>query len=466
MACNREGAKAAGWSDAEIDAHLASRARSVDAEVVTSPVTAAASDLAVRGITLPLRNPIMDRLTTAANRVESGVRDVAGRVAESGSPLTASLMSLGAEFGNLSPENVAINLGGEALGRIAVPIAARAAGRGIAHGEGLLTGSQDAILEAARAGEVGGKAQKALIDTMRGTRSERAVAKDALDSLRAMKQTRAVKYRAKMDEIQSTPFQKKIDLSPIKEHLDDLLDRYNIVRSKDGGLDFSRATVDDPSAADIERMAKTVDSWGTKAGDNTVKGLDILKRRIDDFYSPSSEARAFTSSLRNNVKSTITEAVPEYQKLTRGYEKATEVIDDISAELSLGPNAKAGTITRKLKQTLRQNFDLRRDFVEELDKAGKRNLIEQIAGVELMPLMPKGLSRIIAGGTAVTAPFANPMALLSLPSMSPRLIGEAALKVGQAARLIEPATRTIRKAPLTSPLSIAARIAAQRNGER
>lgn len=465
MAFNREKAKAAGWSDQEIDAHLASRSGGTKAESITSPITKAASDFAVRGITAPLRNPIVDRITTAANKVESGVQDVSGRVAEAGYPLPATLMSLGAEFGNLSPENMALNVGGEAFGRIGFPILGRAAARGVGEAEGLLTGSQGAVVEAARAGEAGGKAQQALIESMRGTKSERAVAKDAVESIQQMKRARGKEYRATKDWIEGANFQKKIDLSPIRKKLDDLLDDYNVVRNKDGTMDFSRAALDDTSITDVERMAKTVDSWGTKPGDNTVKGLDILKRKIDDFYSPSSEASAFTTQLKNEVKGTIVKAVPEYAGLTKKYQKATELLDDISSELSLGPNAKAGTVIRKLKQTLRQNFDLRKEFVETLDKAGKKDLIQHIAGIELSPFMPKGLSRVVAGGTALAAPFTNPWMVAGLPAMSPRLAGEAALLTGRATRKIGPALNSAR-VPLTSPFTIGARILAEKNGER
>jgi hypothetical protein len=204
-------------------------------------------------------------------------------------------------------------------------------------------------------------------------------------------------------------------------------------------MDFSRAALDESSANDVKRIAESVDSWGTQPGDNTVKGLDILKRKIDDFYSPSSEARAFVSSLKNKVKSTIVDAVPEYASMTKKYEQASETIKDISKELSLGPNSNSGTVMRKLKQSLRQNFDLRKEFVSQLDKAGKGHIMESIAGAELNPMMPRGMMRAVAGGDILAGiGMHRPEMMAALPLTSPRLMGEAALKAGQATRLATP----------------------------
>ena len=305
-------------------------------------------------------------------------------------------------------------------------------------GSGVVTGASGAVTRAAEAGVAGGKAQAALIKTMRGSVSEKSVANDALESLQTIKRIRAKEYVKGMEETLGKSFQNKIDLTPIKTELDDLLNSYHIGRNADGTMDFSRAALDDPAIADVKRIAEIVDDWGNKPGDNTIRLLDILKRKVDDFWSPSSEARAFVTGLRNKIKETIINKVQKYEEVTKRYHDASELIDDVSSELSLGSNAKAGTIVRKLKQALRQNFDLRKEFVDTLDKAGKRNIMDKIAGIELNPIAPKGLSRAVAAGTAVGAPFVNPAALLSLPFYSPRIAGETALKIGQASRFLSP----------------------------
>lgn len=367
--------------------------------------------------------------------------------------LPQTLASIGGEFLSdaVSPESVGMAGLGTALPLIGG--VAKFAGKGIGGLSGMITGSSGAVTKAAGAGLEGGTAQKALIDAMRGTVSEKQVANDALDSLSAIRKARGKAYTEKLETIYADSFQKKIDLTPIKTELDDLLNSYNIGRSKKGVMDFSRAALDDASAKDVERIANLVDEWGTKSGDDSVKGLDILKRRIDDFYSPSSEARAFVTSLKNTVKKTIVDKVPEYKKLTKGYQEASDLIHDVSSELSLGANAKAGTIMRKLKQALRQNFDLRKEFVETLDKYGNKNLLEQTAGVELNELLPKGLSRLAATGTLGASAF-NPSALATLPFYSPRLAGETALKVGQGARMASKLAMPLVRQPIKAGIGL------------
>lgn len=321
----------------------------------------------------------------------------------------------------------------------AIPGVAKAIGAGAGNVGGLMTGSGGALKEAAKAGFEGGKPQAALIDSMRGSVSEKSIANDALDALQAVKQARSKAYVSKMEKLQGDTFQKKIDLTPIKTKLDDLLNNFNIKRGVDGALDVSRAAADDPAVNEIARIAKTVDDWGSQAGDNTVKGLDILKRKIDDFYSPSSEARSFVVQLKNSIKSTITDKFPKYSEITKGYQNASDVIDDITGELGLGPNAKAGNIVRRLQRSLRNNNDLAKEFVDVLDKVGHKNLSPKIAGSVLDQWMPSGLIGQGAGAAEVgSAVLGHPASLLGAPFLSPRIMGESALKVGQAARFASP----------------------------
>lgn len=403
------------------------------------------SRFAVKGIEAPLVNPVSSRFQSAGENVNKSVQGVAGKVAESGHPLAATGMSMLGDIGELTPQNMAINVGGEAIARTGLPKVAELFGKV----EGGLTGTGGAVNEAFRAGKEGGKAQEALIGAMRGKVSESQVADDAMNALQQIKNDRGTAYRTTKEGIESRTFQKSIDTSPIKVHLDDLLDKYNISRSPDGTLDFSRTPINDTEANKVKSIAELVDKWGTQAGDDTVKGLDILKRKITDFYSPSSEARAFVTSLGSKVKKTITDAVPEYEGMVKGYEEASEAIKDISKELSLNPNASSATVMRKLKQTFRDNFDLRKAFVEKLDEAGNKNLMEQIAGTQLKEPLPQGLMKTVAGGDILAAiALGNPKILVGLPFTSPRLVGETALKAGQATRGLAP---LLNKVPISTP---------------
>lgn len=410
---------------------------------------------------LPLQNPITEPLERAGETVAQSVEGIGSgmmdraKAMEVRSPGDSALKKLGkgmgamaigsagagikflGDVGKLTPTNMALAVGGEGVGRIAAPAVASALGKGGAEMSGMMTGTGGMPREAFLAGREGGAAQKAFTGVMRGEESMGSVADDAIDAFEQIKTARGKMYSDKLSELQAKYYPTQIDYTGIKTKLDDLLDKFNIVRKKNGKLVTKMSAIDDTAVSDIERITKTVDEWEKLPGGKTFKGLDILKRKLGNYYSPNGQARAFVSGLASEIKKTIKRAVPEYTDLVKPYEEVTNVLNDIKAELSLG--GKSGTIERKLRQTLRPNFELRKEFVDILEKAGKKDIIAKIAGAEANQWMPKGLMRAVAGGNVLGATFLhNPAMLSGLPLTSPRIAGETALKIGQASRMFSP----------------------------
>ncbi len=73
-------------------------------------------------------------------------------------------------------------------------------------------------------------------------------------------------------------------------------------------------------------------------------------------------------------------------------------------------------------------------------------LLPDLAGQALSEIAPRGLQRGVGAGAAAYGAFVDPMILAGLPLQSPRLIGETALKAGQAQRVLGglPITQTLR----------------------
>ena len=71
-----------------------------------------------RVVTLPLVNPISNRLEQAGEKVNASVQDVAGRIAEAQHPNIAAILSLASEIGKLTPSNLALNVGGQAAAEL------------------------------------------------------------------------------------------------------------------------------------------------------------------------------------------------------------------------------------------------------------------------------------------------------------------------------------------------------------
>lgn len=333
----------------------------------------------------------------------------------------------------------------------------------------LPTGTGGAINETFEAAKRGGNSMDAMYSSMRDKVPGNKVADDAVASLQKMRANESDVYGKTLGRLEKNIG--PIDLKPIKEGLDEILKPYNIERKvttktvRTGKLDskglpevktitenahdYTRPRLDDAAVADVQKLVKKVEDWGSQPGDNTVKGLDILKRQIDDFYSPSSEARAIVAELRNKVKTAIVEKVPEYEKMTKRYSEATDLMHDISSELSLKRSSPSGTTLKKLQQTLRKNFEFRKDFVKTLDTVGGKHLIEQIAGSQMKSWTPHGLMAPFAGAGllgALKAVISNPEQILptiasiaaAAPFTSPRIVGEGAAAAGRITRRVAP----------------------------
>jgi hypothetical protein len=181
---------------------------------------------------------------------------------------------------------------------------------------------------------------------------------------------------------------------------------------------------------DIVDVIENISKWGSQPGDRTAVGLDTLKRQLDDFYSESSQARAFVADLRNTIRGVITKEVPEYGKMTAGYAEATKLIKDLETGLMTRKNAMTGRVTadmtlRRLMSAMRDNFALRGELLEVLGEQGGQDLPGQVAGYTMNSLMPRGLAGTGPAlvGQAAFATF-NPKFWPVLAASSPRVQGE------------------------------------------
>jgi hypothetical protein len=218
-----------------------------------------------------------------------------------------------------------------------------------------------------------------------------------------------------MEPISGTPFKNKIT---------ELLYKYGVRPGEKGALDFSRSTVDKSAQKDIKEIVTMVRGWGSKPNDNTPIMLDTLKRRLDDFYSDSNNARAFVADLRNTVKKTITDKVPQYADMTKKYGEATSLIKSIDKSLMLGKDKTADQVLRRLSSSMRDNFEMRRELVQVLGTKGGKDLSGMIAGYNMSPAMPKGLIAPLTAGGVGLASYINPSFAPLLATASPRVVGE------------------------------------------
>lgn len=273
-------------------------------------------------------------------------------------------------------------------------------------------------------------------DVMRGKVPESEVLKNAQDALDQIKQQRATDYQSKLANIQKA--QQTIPIDDIKLSADKWLNRYNITKSPTGELDFSRSTATGTAANEIKDVYNMVQEWGSKAGDTTPAMLDVLKRRIGDFYSTQRQSRAMVSSLEKSVNNKIVSAVPEYADMTRGYAKASEVINDVERAFSLkntpGGKAAADTALRKLITAIREDNTFRKSLLTTMDKSTGQNLTGEASGLLFKSPWSHRLGpmfTVLGGGLAA---LASPKLAALIPLSSPRLIGELSVLLGKIGR--------------------------------
>ncbi len=278
-----------------------------------------------------------------------------------------------------------------------------------------------------------------LVNAMRGNTSETEVLGHFKDALQNVKDARSADYQARLQALPNA----QIDLTPIKQSVDFQLGKFGIKKDPaTGELDFSRSPIRDASAqADIKSVYQDVTDWGSKPGDNTPASVDILKRRIDDVYSPSSAGRALVQAVKKTASDALNMQVPGYQEMTKGYAQASEFLDQLK-DLSL-ESKNPGTAIRKLTTTLRQNNGYRAALADALGQYTGADLTGELAGMNLSKAGPQGLARVVDTGVGLLAGvahgFINPSAAVGIAAASPRLMGElmvAMSKTRPAARAI------------------------------
>jgi len=325
-------------------------------------------------------------------------------------------------------------MGGQAAGPVLGGLAS-VTGKVVKPLLGKLSGvGQNAIEEAIISGSKSGESINPFKSTtefdkaLRGQTSGEEIVDNARAALNSLKEQRATAYQDKLSVIEQNI--QPIDLRPLKMDVMDLMNKYN-VKIVNGKIDTSRIAMGKTGRNDIAEIIDTISSWGTKQGDNTPLGLDTLKRQLDDFYSDSSQARQFVTTIRNKVKDTITTKVPEYAEMTKGYAEATKLIKDVESGLMMRKQGLSGRITadqtlRRLTSAMKDNFELRKDLVDILGTKGNEDLSGQIAGYTMNTAIPRGLAGTgpALAGQAAYAHFVNPSFWPVLAASSPRVQGE------------------------------------------
>lgn len=308
-------------------------------------------------------------------------------------------------------------------------------GGSLAEVAGVPSGVGRLPLEAAyAAGRAGGKSLENLLDAMRTRRPQADIDADIIaranEALAQLAEGRRAAYQTGMAELSGA----SVDLSPLKLRVEGLYDQWRVGPNRtlrEGEAGVVRLREIEKKIAEFEELGAT-----------SVPDLDILKREIDALMGEAStgsgrSANAVTSTVRNELRAEIIRVDPDYKAVMEGYEAAIKLEQELMKDLSLSKTATDQAALRKLIQSLRDgvntNMGGRAGQVNRLDP----QLTDMIAGRTLSPKVPVGMARYmtpVAGIGALGGGASGPQALAAMLSGSPRVMGEAAVLAGTAAR--------------------------------
>ena len=309
-------------------------------------------------------------------------------------------------------------------------------GSGIANFLGITTNaSPQAIKEAYRSG-------KEAVPDFGQAISKKVSGEDVVDAVKKaaanMKQARGVAYRERLKDI--SKMSGEIDMAPVHKRLSELMRAFNINRAGDGALDFSRSSLDASEVGKVGNVIDRVLAWGSRQGDTKPLMMDTLKQQVDDAMSTNltKNSRAFVAGLRDSIKKSIIDQVPEYATMTEEYAKATRAINEAEKALSVRPGNMPETSLGKVINALKEDKEFRAKALDVLQEYTGQDLRALVAGKELSPYIPKGqlgaLTRVGVLGAGV--PFHPALAGALAPLASPHAVGRMAQGFGALSRIV------------------------------
>lgn len=324
----------------------------------------------------------------------------------------------------------------QTAGRVADPLtlagqAAKYGGKGVATAGAHLIGDlgthtgAESLRGAARAGMEGGETGRVFLDNLRGNVPMERVIEDAKLALDKMRQERGQAYRSGMAGVKAD--NTVLDFGPIDDALREVSE-----------VGVYKGKVLNKSTEGVwQNIAETVDDWRTSnpADFHTAEGLDALKKAIGDIRETTeygTPSRVMADRVYNSIREQVVKQAPDYARVMKDYETASDLLGEIQKTLSLNPKANIDTTLRKLQSVMRNNANTnygRR--VDLVNKLGSDKLMPALSGQSLNSLSPRGLGRVVAGGTLAGSVGFNPALAALLPFQSPRLVGEAAYYGGK-----------------------------------
>ena len=293
---------------------------------------------------------------------------------------------------------------------------------------GMATGTgAESVRTAYQSGKTGATG---FLDNMRGNVPATDVIDSAKSALGQMRMDRAAQYKNGMAGVSAD--KSVIDFAPIDKAVSAIQSMGN----------YKGQVINKNSAGVVDEISGLVNQWKSlnPAEYHTPEGLDALKQAISDVRDTTqfgTAARKAADTAYNAVKNEITAQAPTYAKVMKDYSAASEALSEVEKALSLGNKTSADTAMRKLQSLMRNNVNTnygnRLGLAKTLESNGA-DLLAPLAGQAMSSWTPRGIQQATNGAALLAAYPTGGASLAAMPLTSPRMIGEAAYKLGAANR--------------------------------
>ena len=184
----------------------------------------------------------------------------------------------------------------------------------------------------------------------------------------------------------------------------------------------------------------------------TIPDLQNVRAWMRDHKGASTDKyRRGNAAIEDMLKKTgkaIEDASPETWKAISEYAKDSQFMDDLKMVFSEGGQKEARITVGKVLQAFRENpsADITRAFLTELEEKSGRYFSGTAAGAMMSQWAPAGIhARNIMIGALGGAAFVSPYAILAIPMVMPRMVGELMNVLGAGTRAGKAAFRWVDK---------------------
>ena len=209
-----------------------------------------------------------------------------------------------------------------------------------------------AVEEAFKAGKEGGAKGQAFTENMRGTADRLQVLEDTKANLQAMIKQQQDAYRSGMVDIKAD--QSILSFDDIDKALKNATDR----------VTYKGKVTNNYGMSKVEEAQKLIDDWRNSNPQDfhTPEGLDKLKQSlydevIADIPLNKKNTLSAVGDIYNSIKSTIQTQAPTYADTMKAYADTAEQVREIERALSQGKKATADAGMRKLQSVMRDNVN-------------------------------------------------------------------------------------------------------------